>query len=129
MCGITLIYSRKKAQAVVPLLEEIGDELIAVVEQTWPILRGKEDTDFTAIQAQCNRKSPNIQVYADYTCGEDEYQTGTVFNPTKNERDELCCAISNYLARKLRGKIWNVSVWVRGFVGTSFSTGWIPFWD
>lgn len=90
-------------------LEALGQALMADVERTWPETR--EDVALSVVSLVYAFKEADVQVEVRYTAGEDEYGTGKIFDPSKEEKERLVAAMTKTLTDALSGCADSVSVW------------------
>lgn len=91
-------------------ISELGTALIADVEEVFG-LKEKNDVAFSALNLACVIGEADVQVEVRYTAGEDEYQRGKPFNPSKGEKEKLIEAMSKTLRRVLNGIADSASIW------------------
>lgn len=100
-------------------LQSIGWDLIAQTEKVFG-LEKEDDTAFTAVNAVCVLHESEIQIEIRYTAGEDEYGTGEVFAPSKEQRILLADSILEAMQEPLRGIAKSVTVWVKPYEDSVF---------
>lgn len=66
----------------------LGEELVRVVENGFG-LQEFNDVSYTAVQAIDMEGEADVQIEIRYTAGEDEYDRGEPFDPSKKEQEAL----------------------------------------
>lgn len=99
-------------------LKKIGHILMDITERTFGI-EGEEDVSFTAVNAVCTIEETSVQVEVRYTVGEDEYDRGEPFEPSREQMDTLSKAILQEMRKRLPPRL-DTSVWLKPFRGSVF---------
>ncbi len=126
MPQIFMIVSPRVKGVVVPLLGELDLVLtLAVIDGLGSEVTG--DVTFTAIEALHTRDEGEIQVEIRFTAGEDEYHTGTPFDPSRDQMEYCAGRIAGVLERLLAPTgVRSFSVWIQPSRGTVFHFHTVP---
>ena len=99
--------------------------LTYAVERAFEI-EGKDDVAFNIISVLYTSNESPVQIEVIYTAGEDEYNTGSIFDPTETEKDiailEITASFSNFLLNH-RMVALTPSVWIRPQYKSRFRAG------
>lgn len=107
-------------EKVFPILGELGLALIADVEEVLE-LQGKKDVAFSAWNLEYVIGEEDVQVEIRFTAGEDEYQRGEPFNPSKEDKARLVQKMSMTMRKILNGLVESASVWPMPIRESEFS--------
>ena len=96
---------------------DLSRSLIRVTERVF-CLEGKDDVACTIVKAVSTMNEAPIQVEVRYTAGENEYHTGTPFDPPKDIREQL----ANELIAEVRHHFRDVKVsaWIKPYYRSVF---------
>jgi len=112
--SVWLIISEEK-------LEDLNQSLIRVTERVFG-LEGKKDGACTVVKAETTINEAQIQVEVRYTAGEDEYHTGTPFDPPKKVQEQLADELISEVRHQFEKK-FTVSAWIKPHYGSVFKPG------
>lgn len=101
-------------------LRELGRALMNITERIF-IIEGENDVSFTAVNAVCTIEEASVQVEIRHTVGEDEYDRGEPFEPSREQMDTLSTAIFQEMEKYLSSRLCT-SVWIRPLRDSVFRT-------
>ena len=107
-------------EKVFPVLGELGVALIEDTEKAFEI-RGEKDVVFSAINLEFVIGEADVQIEVRYTAGDDEYQQGKPFEPSKYNKKRLVELMSRTLRRILNGIVKSASIWPMPIRESEFS--------
>ena len=94
--------------------------LIADVEKAFDI-QEKDDVAFSVLNLDYVVREADVLVEIRYTVGEDEYQQGKPFDPSKQDRKRLVEIMTDSLRIILNGIVKSVSIWIIPIRESEFS--------
>jgi hypothetical protein len=103
------------------MLKYLDDAISPLVVSVWGV--PEKDVAFSAMDLAYTRNEAHVQIEVRYTAGEDEYGTGTSFEPTKEKRGQLITEINWAVSESLREKYgFSCSAWTKPYKESTFST-------